>query len=163
MCFLWVGTEYLHNIDMICTFQRWKVEGRVVSRRRRLKERLTEWLDVVSLDFFSGITSLTIDSLLSEFFIWPWRYEDSLSYSHTDFFTFFSWGKGRMASCFFTRYSTALVLGKAFYLSKPSIKLINRNAICLWYFVLHSPCSAFFCFVSYLTENTLSLWRSILV
>ena len=80
-------------------------------------------------------------------------------------FFIFSSGKGRMAGCivqfnflpatsplicrptaFFTRYSTAFVLGKAFYLSKRSIKIINRNAVCLWYFILHSPWLAFFMF-----------------
>ena len=42
MCFLWVGTEYLHNIDMNCTFQRRKGEGVESKKTEEEADRMNE-------------------------------------------------------------------------------------------------------------------------
>lgn len=183
MCFLWVGTEYLHNVNMKCTFQRWKGGG--VSKWRRTDgqaDRMIEWCPLGLR--VRHLKVLTQHSFISEFVNWPWSFGD-LYFVFTHVFLYFFF----VAICivkfhsFFqprARHMTAyriihtliqvFVMERASFFnfqSKPRVKLIYRNVVIwLWYFVWGIICSMlnFFCFVSYLTENTMSSYytRSLL-
>ena len=158
---------------MNCTFERWKGGGGCRNEEDWRRGWQNDWL-------LSAWTSLR-QNKANKRLIYLWICHMTLTFRRLTFvFTYWflyffleakaGWRASLLNLIFFqprARHMTAYrilnallhgsCLGNGFFFSKPSFKLINRNAICLWYFILHATCSAIFCFVSHLTENAKSL------